>query len=76
MTTRFTEQQISDFLAELKRQAAVQGNPKKLSGISWRRLEDIAGPEAYRVFGILEKRGAIRSETFPGLYSHTIYHFA
>ena len=54
---RYTEQQISDFYAELERQAALVGDPKLLGGYSWTPLEKIAGPKAWEVFGILLERG-------------------
>lgn len=71
----FTDKQVSDFLAELKRQAARAGDPKVLRGLCWLPLEKIAGPEAFRVFFILEDRGLLRSEVIPGTFGHTVHHF-
>lgn len=71
----FTEQQISDFLVELKRQAALNGTPSYICGLNWNPLEDIAGEQAHRVFFILQKRGLLREEVLPGCYSESIDHF-
>ncbi len=68
----FTETQISDFLAELMRQAK---GKSYLSGFYWVPLEKIAGPKAHEVFFILMKRGLLREEVIPGTYGDCIYHF-
>ena len=70
----FTEQQIADFFAELKRQAAANGNSKRLDGVFWRPLEAIAGARAYRVFSVLRDRGLAREEVLPGCFGHAVHH--
>jgi hypothetical protein len=66
----YTDRHLADFYAELKRQAADGRNPRVISGYSWQPLEAIAGPDAFEVFAILEKRGFIKTSVIPYTYGH------
>jgi hypothetical protein len=70
--TTFTEQQIADVLAEMKRQARGKSS---LTGISWGPLKAIAGEDAYKVFKILRQRNLLRTEYLYDGFSTELHHF-
>lgn len=66
----FPEPTITAVFNELRRQS----RNGRVDGIDWNPLEEIAGPQAYRVFGILRDRGLMRDEVLPGCFGHTVHY--
>ena len=68
----YTEQQITDCFAELKRQSR---DGRTIDAIYWPPLNAIAGPRSFEVVFLLQNRGLLREQVLPGCYGHSVNHF-